>query len=725
MIEEQQATLKEKLKEVFGYNQFRGKQELIMENILHKRNTFVIMPTGAGKSLCYQLPAISQEGTALVVSPLIALMKNQVDTLNSLGVNARFLNSTLSKTEINRVKKEILNGNLKMLYVAPESLTKDDNVEFLKKAHISFAAIDEAHCISEWGHDFRPEYRKIKSILEQIADIPIIALTATATPKVQLDIQKNLGMEKANLFKSSFNRENLFYEVRPKNQAKKQLVKFLNERKGKSGIIYCLSRKKVEEIAEFLNVNGFNAAPYHAGLEGNMRMKNQDDFLNEDVDIIVATIAFGMGIDKPDVRFVIHYDTPKSIEGYYQETGRAGRDGLTGDCLMFYSYNDILKLEKFNKDKPVTEKENAKLLLEEMSSYAESSVCRRKQLLHYFGETFGDNCGKCDNCVHPKEKFEAQDDVVTALKTVKLTDQRFGMNHLINVIRGSKDQYVTSYSHDQIETYGVGKEQDAEYWKSIIRQTMLFGMLSKDIENIGVLKLNEKGEAFIKSPKPITFTKNHEYTDEGDEDNIEKESISAKSFDENLFNQLKALRKKVAKGKNLPPYVIFQDPSLEEMATTYPVTNEELAAVNGVGLGKVRKFGKPFLELIKDYVDENDIITAADVMVKTSVNKSKMKIFIIQQVDKKIDLEEIAEMKDMSFEELIDEIEHICYSGTKLNLDYYIDQIIDDDKQEEIMDYFLSADSDKISDAMDEFEDEFAEEDLRLMRVKFLSTYAN
>ena len=725
MIEEQQATLKEKLKEVFGYNQFRGKQELIMENILHKRNTFVIMPTGAGKSLCYQLPAISQEGTALVVSPLIALMKNQVDTLNSLGVNARFLNSTLSKTEINRVKKEILNGNLKMLYVAPESLTKEDNVEFLKKAHISFAAIDEAHCISEWGHDFRPEYRKIKSILEQIADIPIIALTATATPKVQLDIQKNLGMEKANLFKSSFNRENLFYEVRPKNQAKKQLVKFLNERKGKSGIIYCLSRKKVEEIAEFLNVNGFNAAPYHAGLEGNMRMKNQDDFLNEDVDIIVATIAFGMGIDKPDVRFVIHYDTPKSIEGYYQETGRAGRDGLTGDCLMFYSYNDILKLEKFNKDKPVTEKENAKLLLEEMSAYAESSVCRRKQLLHYFGETFGDNCGKCDNCVHPKEKFEAQDDVVTALKTVKLTDQRFGMNHLINVIRGSKDQYVTSYSHDQIETYGVGKEQDAEYWKSIIRQTMLFGMLSKDIENIGVLKLNEKGEAFIKSPKPITFTKNHEYTDEGDEDNIEKESISAKSFDENLFNQLKALRKKVAKGKNLPPYVIFQDPSLEEMATTYPVTNEELAAVNGVGLGKVRKFGKPFLELIKDYVDENDIITAADVMVKTSVNKSKMKIFIIQQVDKKIDLEEIAEMKDMSFEELIDEIEHICYSGTKLNLDYYIDQIIDDDKQEEIMDYFLSADSDKISDAMDEFEDEFAEEDLRLMRVKFLSTYAN
>jgi ATP-dependent DNA helicase RecQ len=618
-----------------------------------------------------------------------------------------------------------MNGDLKLLYVAPESLTKEDNIAFLQKAHISFAAIDEAHCISEWGHDFRPEYRKIKAILEQIADIPIIALTATATPKVQLDIQKNLNMEAANVFKSSFNRANLFYEVRPKNQAKKQLIKFLNERKGKSGIIYCLSRKKVEEIAEFLNVNGFNAAPYHAGLDSNMRMKNQDNFLNEDLDIIVATIAFGMGIDKPDVRFVIHYDTPKSIEGYYQETGRAGRDGLVGDCLMFYSYNDILKLEKFNKDKPVTEKENSKLLLDEMSSYAESSVCRRKQLLHYFGETFSDSCGKCDNCVHPKEKFEAKNEVVVALKAVKLTDQRFGMTHLINVIRGSKDKYVTSYNHDKLEIYGVGKAQDQEYWKSIIRQTMLFGLLSKDIENLGVLKMNPKGDAFIKKPVSIQFTVNHIYTDDGDEDSIEKQAISSKAFDENLFNQLKALRKKVAKSKDLPPYVIFQDPSLEEMATTYPISNDELAAVNGVGLGKVKKFGKPFLDMIKIYVDENDIITAADVMVKTSVNKSKMKIFIIQQVDKKIDLEEIAEIKDINFEELIDEIEHICYSGTKLNLDYYLEQIIDDEKQEEIMDYFLSAESDKISDAMDEFDDEFSEEDLRLMRIKFLSTYAN
>jgi ATP-dependent DNA helicase RecQ len=725
MIEEQEATLKDKLKEVFGYNQFRGNQELIMQNLINGKNTFVIMPTGAGKSLCYQLPAISREGTALVVSPLIALMKNQVDTLVALGVNAAFLNSTLTKTEIKRVKKEVMSGNLKLLYVAPESLTKEENVEFLKQANISFAAIDEAHCISEWGHDFRPEYRKIKAILQQIANIPIIALTATATPKVQLDIQKNLNMEQANVFKSSFNRENLYYEVRPKNQAKKQLIRFLNERKGKCGVIYCLSRKKVEEIAEFLNVNGFNAAPYHAGLESNTRMRNQDNFLNEDVDIIVATIAFGMGIDKPDVRFVIHYDTPKSVEGYYQETGRAGRDGLVGDCLMFYSYNDILKLEKFNKDKPVTEKENAKLLLEEMSSYAESSVCRRKQLLHYFGEEFNDYCGKCDNCRHPKEKFEAKDEMITVLKTVKLTNQRFGINHLVNVIRGSKDQYVSSYDHDKLDVHGVGADQDVEFWKSVVRQTMLYGYLKKDIENIGVLKINKAGENFLKKPTDIQFTVNHIYTDDGDEDQIEKDSVSAKAFDETLYTQLKALRKKVAKSKNLPPYVIFQDPSLEEMATTYPTTNEEMAAVNGVGLGKVQKFGKPFMDLIKEYVDENDIITAADVMVKSSVNKSKMKIFIIQQVDKKIDLEEIAEMKDISFEELIDEIEHICYSGTKLNLNYYLNQILDDDKQEEIMDYFLSAESDSIDEALDEFDEEFSEEDLRLMRIKFLSTYAN
>jgi ATP-dependent DNA helicase RecQ len=725
MIVEKIAEAKEKLKEVFGYNHFRGNQEVIIENILSGRNTFVIMPTGAGKSLCYQLPAILQGGTALVISPLIALMKNQVDQMNAVGINAQFLNSTLNKTEVNKVKKQVLSGEIKLLYVAPESLTKEENVEFLKKANISFAAIDEAHCISEWGHDFRPEYRKIKTILGQIGQMPIIALTATATPKVQLDIQKNLTMEEADLFKSSFNRLNLYYEVRPKHKTKKQLIKFLKDHKGQCGIIYCLSRKKVEEIAEFLNVNGVKAAPYHAGLDPKDRMKNQDDFLNEDVEVIVATIAFGMGIDKPDVRFVIHYDTPKSLEGYYQETGRAGRDGITSHCLMFYSYSDIIKLEKFNKDKPVTERENSKILLEEMASYAESSVCRRKQLLHYFGEEYPNDCGQCDNCMHPKEKFEGMLDVVIALKSVLQTDQRFGMGHLADVIRGSENQYVLSYGHNQAEVFGVGKEHDGEYWKSVLRQTLLNGFLEKDIENIGVLKITEAGRNFIDSPYSIMLTKDHDYGEAEDEDDIERETVVAKSYDEVLFEQLKKLRKQVAKEKGLPPFVIFQDPSLEEMATTYPTTKDELAAVNGVGMGKVVKFGRPFLEFIAKYVDENDIVTAADVVVKSSVNKSKIKIFIIQQVDRKVDLEDIAESKGLSMEELIGEIEQICYSGTKLNLDYYIDQILDEERQEEIFDYFMNAESDRIADAMAEFDDEYAEEDLRLMRIKFLSEYAN
>lgn len=725
MIEEQKAELKSKLKEYFGYGQFRGNQERIMENILAKRNTFVIMPTGAGKSLCYQLPAVIQDGTAIVISPLIALMKNQVDQLNAHGINAQFINSTLTKSAVNKVKKEVLNGSIKLLYVAPESLTKEENVTFLKKANISFAAIDEAHCISEWGHDFRPEYRKIKSILAQIGQMPIIALTATATPKVQLDIQKNLHMEEADLFKSSFNRTNLYYEVRPKKQAKKQLIRYLKERKGQAGIIYCLSRKKTEEISEFLNVNGFHAAPYHAGLDPAIRMKNQDDFLNEDVDVIVATIAFGMGIDKPDVRFVVHYDTPKSLEGYYQETGRAGRDGLRGDCLMFYSFNDILKLEKFNKDKTVTERENARILLEEISSYAESSVCRRKQLLHYFGEEFGDSCDKCDNCTHPREKFEGKEDVKLALESVEQTGERFGMNHLVDVLRGSENQYVTSYDHNALPVYAQGEEKSEDYWKSVIRQSLLYGYLEKDIENIGVLKLTPKGQDFLASPQSIILTKDHDYSDSGDEDDIEKTAVSPKSFDETLFEMLKKLRKQVAKQKGLPPYVIFQDPSLEEIATTYPTTKDELAAVNGVGMGKVIKFGKPFLDLISEYVEEHDIVTAADVMVKTSVNKSKMKIFIIQQVDKKVDLEDIADAKDVSMEELVEEIENICYSGTKLNLDYYLTQILDEDRQDEIIDYFMNAETDRIADALDEFEDEYTEEELRLMRIKFLSTYAN
>lgn len=718
--------VKDKLKEIFGYGQFRGSQEAIIQNIMDGKNTFVIMPTGAGKSLCYQLPAVMKEGTAIVISPLIALMKNQVDQLTAIGVNAQFLNSSLSKAEINRVKKQTLDGEVKLLYVAPESLTKEENVAFLQKANISFVAIDEAHCISEWGHDFRPEYRKIKSIIGQIGDLPIIALTATATPKVQLDIQKNLQMEAADVFKSSFNRTNLYYEVRPKHQTKKQLIRYIKGHKGKSGIIYCLSRKKVEEIAELLKVNDIKAAPYHAGLEGPVRMKNQDDFLNEEVDVIVATIAFGMGIDKPDVRFVIHYDTPKSLEGYYQETGRGGRDGLEGNCLMFYSYNDILKLEKFTKDKSVTERDNAKVLLQEISAYAESSVCRRKQLLHYFGEQFEKDCGFCDNCLKPKEKFEGQEYVEIALSAVEQTGERFGITHLTSVIRGTENQYTKSYSHDELEIYGNGKDETDDFWSSVIRQSLLLGYLEKDIDNIGVLKLSKSGRKFLKSPVSVTLSKKHDYENMTESETPEKEIGAEKSYDKNLFEILKSLRKKIAKQKELPPYVIFQDPSLEEMATTYPTNKEELAQINGVGMGKVVKFGKPFIDAINTYVEENDITTAADVVVKSAVNKSKIKIFIIQQIDRKIDLEEIAEAKELSVSELLDEIEHICYSGTKLNLNYYINQIMDDEKQEEIFDYFMNAETDNIRTALAEFDgDEVTEEELRLMRIKFLSEVAN
>ncbi len=731
MIAEQVDHLKESLKKYFGYHNFRGNQEAIIKNVLNKQNTFVIMPTGAGKSLCYQLPAILQEGVAVVISPLIALMKNQVDQLNAFNINAQFMNSTLTKTEINRIKKDTLAGNVKLLYVAPESLTKEDYIRFLRDANVSFVAVDEAHCISEWGHDFRPEYRRIRTIIQQLGDdVSVVALTATATPKVQLDIQKNLQMEDSTVFKSSFNRENLYYEVRPKKNAKKQLIQYIKQHKGKSGIIYCLSRKKVEEIAEFLQVNDIKAAPYHAGLDGQVRMKNQDAFLNEDVDVIVATIAFGMGIDKPDVRFVIHYNVPKSLEGYYQETGRAGRDGLEGNCIMFYSYSDILKLEKFHKDKPVTERENAKVLLQEMTSYAESSVCRKKQLLHYFGEFLSLQCGHCDNCLKPKEQFEGETYVAMALQAALQTEERFGITHLVHVLRGSENQYVKSYQHDGLEIFGKGKEKDDAFWNSIVRQTLLYEFLEKDIDQIGVLKLTPKGRDFLENPHSITLSIDHDYSDLGEEEEPETQGAgndgNFTSYDKTLFEMLKALRKNLGKKKGLPPYVIFQEPSLEEMATTYPTSKQDLAKVNGVGMGKVMKFGRPFIELISKYVEENDIVTATDVVIKSAVKKSKIKIFIIQQIDMKTDLEEIAESTGLSMENLIEEIEHICYSGTKLNLDYYINHIMDEERQEELHDYFLSAETDSIDAAMDELEDEdFSEEDIRLMRIKFMSEYAN
>ena len=720
--------LKDSLKRVFGYDKFRGKQEDIIHHILDKQNTFVIMPTGAGKSLCYQLPAIVQDGTAIVISPLIALMKNQVDQMNAVGINARFLNSTLTKSENTKVKRDTINGLVKLLYVAPESLTKEENVAFLKESKISFVAIDEAHCISEWGHDFRPEYRRIKDIIAQLGDIPMIALTATATPKVQLDIQKNLSMDSAKLFKSSFNRTNLYYEVRPKKDAKKQLIKFIKDHKGESGIIYCLSRKKVEEIAEFLKVNDIKAVPYHAGMEAKERMKNQDGFLNEDVDVVVATIAFGMGIDKPDVRFVVHYDAPKSIEGYYQETGRAGRDGIDSNCLMFYSYNDILKLEKFNKDKAVTERENARFLLDEMASYAESAICRRKQLLHYFGEEFKvDNCGQCDNCVHPKEQFEGKEIIEIVIQAVSQTNERFDINHLAALIIGKSTQHVKSYGHDKLEVFGKGKsiETDEVFWKSVIRQTLLHEFLKKDLETPSIYLVSERGARFLQDPYSHKLSKDHAYESEGEEEESERVPVNAEAFDKVLFGMLKALRKDIAHREDLPPYVIFSDPSMEEMATLYPTSMDDLKQIVGVGESKAKKFGQPFLDLIDDYVEENEIITASDVLVKSSGKKSANKIYIIQHIDQKMDFEEIADARNMSYEAVIEEVENICYGGTKLNIDYYIDQLLDDDRQDDIYDYFLNAESDSLKVAMEELGEYYSEDEVRLMRVKFMSEYAH
>jgi ATP-dependent DNA helicase RecQ len=727
MVEEEvEIQLKTELKRIFGYSQFRGNQEKIVKNLMSGKNTFVIMPTGAGKSLCYQLPAVIKEGTAIVISPLIALMKNQVDQLNALGVNACFLNSTLSKPEITKVRKDTVEGKVKLLYVAPESLNKDENIEFLREANVSFVAIDEAHCISEWGHDFRPEYRKIRSIIERIGELPIIALTATATPKVQQDIIKNLHMEDATVFMSSFNRPNLYYEVRPKlKEPEKQLIKFVKNFKNQSGIVYCLSRKKVEEIAEILRINDIKALPYHAGLDSHVRIENQDAFLNEDCEVVVATIAFGMGIDKPDVRFVVHYDAPKSLEGYYQETGRAGRDGLEGHCMMLYSYTDIVKLEKFNKDKSVTERDNAKHLLKEMAQYANTAACRRRQILHYFGEIMEKDCGYCDNCKSQRVAFEGKEYALTILKTILETNERFEAEHLTDIIRGVETQAVVSYEHDKVSTFKTGAEQSVDFWISAIRQVLLFDLITKDVEKIDVLKITERGKAFLEKPHSLQFYKDHDFSAaETDMQHNENELPKERSYDKPLFEMLKKLRKKVAKEKGLPPFVIFQDPSLEEMATTYPTTEQELAQINGVGMGKVKKFGKYFLDFIKKYVEDNEIVTAKDVVIKSTANKSKLKISIIQQIDLKNPLEDIAETKNISMEELIQEIEHICYSGTKLNLDYYIDSVLDEEKQDEIFDYFMEAEHDGIREAMEFFGDDYSEEELRLMRIKFLSEYA-
>ncbi len=727
-------SLKDLLKKYFGFEKFKGNQEKIIKNLLIGRDTFVIMPTGGGKSMCYQLPGLISEGTAIIVSPLIALMKNQVDMIRTYGTDdgiAHVLNSSLSKQEINRVKSDLLNKKTKLLYVAPESLTKEENVELFKSIDISFYAIDEAHCISEWGHDFRPEYRRLRPIMENIGqNVPVIALTATATPKVQQDILKNIDIAGANVFKSSFNRANLYYEVRPKTQdVNKQIIKFINGHPNKSGIVYCLSRKKVEEFAETLQVNGIKAVPYHAGLDAATRKDHQDKFLMEEIDVIVATIAFGMGIDKPDIRFVIHYDIPKSLEGYYQETGRAGRDDGEGNCIAFYSYDDIQKLEKFMKGKPVAEQEIGKQLLTETVAYAESSVCRRKQLLHYFGESYKkDDCGNCDNCLHPKEKFEGKDHICTALEAVLEVKQLFKINHLINVLTGKATSKVKSCKHHQLEVFGKGQDKDPKFWNAVFRQALIHNLLIKDIENYGLLKITDKGRDFLEDPYSIMITKDHDYDQFGGDDEAYSDGGGQKTgtTDKLLFSMLKDLRKKMSKQKDLPPFVIFQDASLQDMAIQYPITLEELKKIQGVGTGKALRFGKKFIELIDSYVKENEIERPMDMVVKSVVNKSGLKVYIIQSIDRKVSLDDVASAKGMELSDIITELERIVASGTKIDINYYINQTIDLDHQEEIYDYFRSAETDSIQEALDELgEDEFSEEEIRLMRVKFISDLGN
>jgi len=723
-------SLTEILKKHFGFTSFKGNQEIIIRNVLNGNDTFVLMPTGGGKSLCYQFPALIMQGTAIIISPLIALMKNQVDAMRSFSEEdgvAHFLNSSLNKASIAKVKHDILEGKTKLLYVAPESLTKEENIQFLKKIKISFYAIDEAHCISEWGHDFRPEYRRIRPIINEIGMEPIIALTATATPKVQHDIQKNLGMLNARVFKSSFRRHNLYYEVRPKKNVTKEIIKYIKNNSGKSGIIYCLSRKKVEELAENLQVNAIKALPYHAGLDSTTRSNNQDSFLMEETDVIVATIAFGMGIDKPDVRFVIHYDIPKSLEGYYQETGRAGRDGGEGKCIAFYSYKDIQKLEKFMQGKPIAEQEIGKQLLLETVSYAESSVCRPKQLLNYFGEEMAEGCDNCDNCLHPKTLFEGQNDIVLVLKAILEVREKFKADHIAAILAGVKTPAIKSYNHQMLEYFGIGKSKDINYWSMVVRQALIARLIQKEIENYGLLKIDEKGHDFLNNPATLLLSEDHDFSDTDEEEESFGGPERLGTADEELFIILKNLRKKLAKQLQLPPFVIFQDPSLENMAIQYPITIEELQNITGVGAGKAKRYGAEFIRIIHSYVEEKEIIRPQDMVVKSVVNKSNLKVFIIQSIDRKLDFEDIALAKNLDMNMLLNEIEAIVNSGTKINIDYYIDNIMEKDHQQDIYDYFMEeAEDESVENALQELgEDNYTEEEVRLMRIKFMSELGN
>ena len=720
--------LTDQLKRYFGFDTFKGDQEAIVRNVLAGNDTFVLMPTGGGKSLCYQLPSLLMEGTAIVISPLIALMKNQVDAMRNLSEEdgiAHFINSSLNKAAIDQVKSDILAGKTKLLYVAPESLTKEENVEFLKSIKISFYAIDEAHCISEWGHDFRPEYRRIRPIINEIGKAPVIALTATATDKVRGDIKKNLGMVEAKEFKSSFNRPNLYYEVRSKTKnIDKDIIKFIKANPGKSGIIYCLSRKKVEELAEILQANEINARPYHAGMDSATRSATQDDFLMEKIDVIVATIAFGMGIDKPDVRYVIHYDIPKSLEGYYQETGRAGRDGGEGLCITFYSSKDLQKLEKFMEGKPVAEQDIGRQLLQETAAYAESSVCRRKLLLHYFGETYTeDNCGNCDNCLNPKKQVEAQELLCTVIETILSVKENFKADYIIDILLGKETNEVLAHKHEELEVFGSGMGEEDKVWNAVIRQALIAGYLSKDVENYGLLKVTPEGHKFYKKPQSFKIKEDNDFEEEEDETPVRGGASCA--VDPVLYSMLKDLRKKLSKKLEVPPYVIFQDPSLEAMATIYPVTLDELQNIPGVGAGKAKRYGEEFCRLIKKHCEENEIERPEDLRVRTVANKSKLKVSIIQSIDRKVALDDIALAKGIEFSELLDEVEAIVYSGTKLNIDYFLDEIMDEDHMEDIYDYFKESVTDKIDDAIEELGDDYTEDEIRLVRIKFISEMAN